>query len=511
MFILGIDGASYDLIQKYISENKLPNFKKIQNLRSLKSTIPPHTAPGWATAFTGVGPGKHGIYQFWDTQSANYEGRLMGSNDFAKEPVWHLLNKYGIKTGVINVPMTHPPQKLDGYMISWPLSNTLRYCEPPELLIGIARNKGYFASDYSTMYDGDMNYIHSAISITQKRAKTFEYLIANTEWDLLINVFSEVDRVSHFYWQYMDKTSPEYNGDVDKKYQTAIEDIYMEVDKALGTIIKQLPDEAFLMILSDHGFGRGDLNYYIQTFLQNEGLLHIKPVFTAEENEASYSTEISEKNWFEVIREGKKYTVDWARTAAYMSAPGSYGININLKGRQSEGIIDEQDYEEYRDILIEKIANITHPATRRRLFPKVLRREEVYFGDQVKFAPDLIIIPADYGIMLHHSLNPGVLIDFPEQKGMHRLEGVIGIHGKEYELTKKINEAQLEDITPTILAFFGVPIPEDMEGEALCRYLHNHVREPLIKKDIKKQTSAVNYSEEEVGEAKEGLRALGYL
>lgn len=517
MFILGVDGASYDLVQKYISENKLPNFKKLQDLHFLailESTIPPHTAPGWVTAFTGVGPGQHGVYQFWDTQSEDYEGRLIGSNDFAKEPVWNILNKYGIKTGVVNVPMTHPPKKLDGYMISWPLSNTLRYCEPPELLLAIARNQGHFASDYSTMYDGELNYIDRAIENTRKRVKTCEYLIANTEWDLLINVFSEVDRISHFYWQYMDEESSDYNENVDKMYQTAIQDIYVEVDKALGNIIKLLPNEAFLMVLSDHGFGRGDFNYYIQTFLQEFDLLQIKPTATSstlEENKSLQNTEVSAKNWFEVVYDGEKYEVDWANTIAYMSAPGSYGININLKGRQSQGIVEIKDYEKYRDVLIKKISNITHPTTKKQIFSKVLRREEVYFGEQVKSAPDLIVIPADYGTMLHHSLNPGVLIDAPEQKGMHRVEGIIGIHGREYKVTKKMNEAKLEDITPTILEFFGVPIPEYIEGESLCKFLNTEEQEFLPQKENAQLSGDANYSEEEIDEAKEGLRALGYL
>jgi len=512
IFILGIDGASYDLIKRYMASDKLPNFQKLEKVDSfakLDSTVPPHTAPGWATAFTGVDPGQHGVYQFWDTQAVNYEGNLMGSNDFAVEPIWHLLNRHGIKTGVVNVPMTHPPHKVDGYMISWPLSNTLRYCEPPEMLIGIAKNKGHYVSDYVTMYDGKMDYIDRALEFTRKRVKTCEYLINNTEWDILINIFTEVDRVAHFYWQYMDKESLEYDGDVEEKYVKAIENIYVEVDRALGEIIKLLPKETPLIILSDHGFGKGEFNYYIQTFFMDKSLLQIKEVQTSAEEVKG--AENSNTNWFEVWHDGKKYEVDWTKTIAYMAAPGSYGVNINLKGRQAQGIVEEEDYEKYRDLLIKEISSITHPTTGLKLFPKVLRREEVYFGEQVKNAPDLIVIPENYGIMLHHVSKPGVLIGSPEQKGMHRNEGIIGIYGDNYELTSKFKNARLEDISPTILAYFGVTKPQYMAGETLCKFHNGQTEKAMLKETYVKDEKKVSYSEKEVAEAKEGLHALGYL
>lgn len=515
MFILGLDGASYDLIKKFIGEGELPNFKKMvenQKFAKLNSTIPPHTAPGWASAFTGVGPGQHGIFQFWDTQSTNYEGHLMGSNDFRRLPVWNILNKYGIKTGVVNVPMTHPLKKVDGYMISWPLSNTLRYCDPPEMLIGIAKSKGHYASDYSTMYGGQLDYIQRALEITRKRVKTCEHLINNTEWDLIINVFTEIDRISHFYWHNMDETSLEYDKDAEQKYKEAIHDIYVETDRALGMIINMLPKETFVLVLSDHGFGRGDLNYYIQTFLLENSLLEIMEVEsnTVDSNQKDVM-ESSVMNWFECFHNGKKYGVDWSKTKAYMAAPSSYGININLKGRQSQGIVDEAEYEAYRELLVEKISNIQHPETGAKLFLKVLRREEVYHGDEIKSAPDLIIIPENYGIMLHHALNPDVFVGSPEQKGMHRTEGIIGLYGYNYETTSIFENARLEDITPTILDYFGITIPDYIEGKSLCEFKKSHKTTVYEENKQLENDLNINYSQHEVVEAKKRLSSLGYL
>lgn len=133
LIVIGLDGASFPLIMKFCNEGLLPNISKIIEMGKcapLNSTIPPHTAPGWVSSLTGVLPGEHGIYQFWDTQSPNYVGKFMGSNNVAYPYIWDILNEAGYSTGLINIPMSHPPKKVNGYIITWPLSNTLRYCYP---------------------------------------------------------------------------------------------------------------------------------------------------------------------------------------------------------------------------------------------------------------------------------------------------------------------------------------------------------------------------------------------
>ena len=137
VLIIGLDGASYNLINQFKSEGALPTFSKLidEGLSyPLRSTTPPHTAPGWVSSLTGVNPGRHGIYQFWDTQSPSYDGRFMGSNDIGVPFIWKMLNESGYSTGLINIPMTHPPKEVNGYILTWPLSNTLRYCYPADLI-----------------------------------------------------------------------------------------------------------------------------------------------------------------------------------------------------------------------------------------------------------------------------------------------------------------------------------------------------------------------------------------
>lgn len=99
---IGLDGASFELIQQFIGEGILPTFEQLALegiFYPLPSTTPPHTAPGWVTSLTGVNPGKHGIYQFWETQAQNYAGEFMGSNDVEVPFIWDLLGEYGRSKG----------------------------------------------------------------------------------------------------------------------------------------------------------------------------------------------------------------------------------------------------------------------------------------------------------------------------------------------------------------------------------------------------------------------------
>lgn len=514
MLIFGIDGASYDLVNKLIKEDKLPTIKRLSDsglFGKLYATTPPHTALGWPTAFTGVNPGKHGIYQFWDTQAIEYAGKFMGSKDLAVPTVWSLLNKYGFKTGMVNIPMTHPPTAVNGFIITWPLSNTLKYSYPEDLLIKIAKNGGLIANDLTTMCDGKSEYLDKVGQFISKKVKTIQYLIKNYDWDFLWVVFTEVDRVSHMFWQYMDESSPEYRTDVDSKLKTAVEDTYIMIDQALKETVESLPQDTSLMVVSDHGSGVGEMDFYIQSYLYEKGFLKLLKVSEAEK-ERSESTQIFNKmntgTIYECMHHEEKYTVDWSKTVAYMAAPGSYGININLKGRQKFGIIDSKDYEEYRNMLMALLEEVECPKDKKKLF-KAHKREDIYFGDRVFNAPDIILIPDNYSIMAHHAIVPGTLFSTPEEKGLHREEGIYIIHRENGTLKALTDRAYLQDVTPTILNHFNIAVPGYMDGKPLCDF--NLTEETGKGKSHETLNSQDSDTDENTEDIKKALKMLGYL
>lgn len=496
LLVIGLDGASFELINQFKSEGLLPTFSKLIKeglYYPLTSTTPPHTAPGWVSSLTGVNPGGHGIYQFWDTQSPFYAGKFMGSNDVGAPFIWNLLNKNGYSTGLINIPMTHPPKEVNGYILTWPLSNTLRYCYPTNLIKEIAAHQGHYASDLVTMFNGDINYTNEALEITRKRLQTIKYLIQNKPVDFLMTVFTEIDRVSHFYWHYM------ANDDTNPDLRDAIKNMYIETDKALGEILELLDEDTSIMVYSDHGFEQGIIDFYVQTYLMQIGFMQLK---------VEHSDYVMIDNWFEHKHNDEIYTVDWGKTIAYMAAPGSYGININLKGRQEKGIVEPSEYEDVCQKVIEQLMLVRNPLDNKPLFKEIVKSTSVYNGNFMCSAPDIIMIPENWGTMIHHKITDGELFNLePEQKGMHSMDGIFLISGKKVKSLGHMPPHDLRDITPIILDLFDVPIPSYMEGTSI--FSLQEKKEINITSKLGNDHSS--YSVEEQGEIKERLKNLGYF
>ena len=143
--IVGFDGMDPELAQRFISEGKLPNLAKLQQqgtFRKLRTTFPAISPVAWSTFMTGVNPGKHNIYDFLARDQSNYlpflsSAEIRGPKRSLKigkytiplgkpqikgmrrgTPFWHWLGKAGIFSSVIRVPVTFPPEKFPGVLLS---------------------------------------------------------------------------------------------------------------------------------------------------------------------------------------------------------------------------------------------------------------------------------------------------------------------------------------------------------------------------------------------------------
>ncbi len=204
LLLVGIDGAAHPVVQRLLAEGRLPNLRSVAGdglFGPLESTFPPHTAPGWVSAFTGVGPGRHGIFQFWPTQWPEYRPPVVSARQIEAEPLWSMLERHGVSVGVVNVPMTHPPCSLrSGYMVSWPLSPTIHYSEPPTLLRELATAGTHYRSDLACMFRGEPDYPERAARFIEDRTKVLMFLMEHRPVEVLVVVYTEVDRISHHFW-----------------------------------------------------------------------------------------------------------------------------------------------------------------------------------------------------------------------------------------------------------------------------------------------------------------------
>jgi predicted AlkP superfamily phosphohydrolase/phosphomutase len=119
LLIIGFDGATFDLIHPWAEQGHLPNLAQLMRdgvHGDLRSTLPPVTSPAWPTFMTGCNPGKHGVFDFIQPQGANFS--LVNSTRIKQPTIWQRLSRSDCRVGVLNVPVTYPPQPLNGFMVT---------------------------------------------------------------------------------------------------------------------------------------------------------------------------------------------------------------------------------------------------------------------------------------------------------------------------------------------------------------------------------------------------------
>src|ERR1051325_6756515 len=121
LLIVGLDSATWDLVEPWATAGKLPNLSKLTQAGvsgKLESVVPPITPPAWTTFSTGKNPGKHGIFFFLEPQSDSYTMRYANAGSRRATTLWRLLCDAGYSVGTLNIPFTYPPESLNGFQIS---------------------------------------------------------------------------------------------------------------------------------------------------------------------------------------------------------------------------------------------------------------------------------------------------------------------------------------------------------------------------------------------------------
>jgi len=496
MLIIGWDGAPFKLINNLIKENNLPNLNKIikNGFFGQLETVPyVMSSCAWSTMVTGKNAGKHGIFDFYSNEfngDSYFRNPISAINREEKE-VWKYLSKRDIKIGLINIPMTYPAKKVNGYMVAGMLTpkvNSKYFTYPDDLLNNYKGLQNYIIDIVKTQnmtYDDLLNDVYKMI---ESRTDLILYLIKNHKnVDLLFAVYTAPDRISHFFWHFYDKSHPYIKNESSKdiqKFKNVIADIYKKLDEELGIIIKTfkkyISNDFSIMVLSDHGMSSLKKIVHINKILNKKGYLKFKP----------------KKDWIEFKKDildskvGYIYgKIDWLETKAY--SIGKRGaIYINLKGREPYGIIEKNDYEKIIKQIKEDFTNLKDPSIGNKIVKNIKSRDELFFGKNIEKAPDILIylyngyFPFGYAIDIDKpniiSINDDKYLYFVT--GIESGDGILCIYDKRVKSNSTYDESKIIDITPTLMYMFNSLIPIDMDGRVLTEIFKNCY---LIKHPIK--------------------------
>ena len=522
--VIGLDGVTFDLLNPLMEEGVLPNLTNIIKNGSagiLKSTMPFYTGPAWVSAFTGVGPDVHGIFNFTNYDRKLLSRRILNATDIQCPKIWDIIAHYGQKAGMINIPMTYPASEVSGFMVTGMLSpgKNERTSFPSGLIEEIDTHVNGYIFNVSInleKHKNDIKIIDKINLCLEKRAKAIEFLLSKYELDFFMAVFVISDRLQHLFWKYLDKNTLMNKDEKGRSFRKKAVECYNNLDTIIGKILTSFKNQEInVFLLSDHGFGNYNKSFYLNNWLIKEGFLKLKSNRSILTNLVRKMNVDWLKGFFPVSfrnQAKQKLTnniIDYDKTTAYAAHSLEQGIYICE--------LDEKEYFKLRDLLIDKLYNLRDPETGNKIVSEIFKRDELY--GNTKEAPDLLINTADGGYEIRDTItNDNFLVSKENEPfGTHRRKGIFIAYGKNIKKGYTMECANIMDVTPTVLYSMGLPIPDYITGQVLENIFtegfrtYHPIKKIVVDLSSLRNNKKFDYTDEESKSIKEQLKGLGYL
>jgi predicted AlkP superfamily phosphohydrolase/phosphomutase len=538
ILIIGFDGATFDLIRPWANSGHLPNLARLMNSGvhgDLLSTLPPVTSPAWPTFMTGCNPGKHGVFDFIQPSGANFT--LVNSTRIKQPTLWQRLSEAGYRVGVINVPVTYPPRAINGFMITGLLSpRNSQISFPADLISRYQPELGDYRIAPEIQYKPGLEaeFIADIYSLIRTRGEWGLKLMAQESWDVLMVHFLAMDMMKHALWRFMDHDHPRHEPG---PFEHAIRDGYALVDAYIGRLMAELPQDASVIVMSDHGFGPLTNMVNLNVFLMQKGLMKLKRDPWTQLKAFAFRRGITPSTAYQwlarlglqnIVARVSKNTrnnilgkflsfdsVDWQRTRAY--SMGHVGqIYLNLAGREPRGIVDPKDYDRTLQKVIDTLKELKDE-NGRAILTRVIPGKEVYHGPYAHKSPDLHLVLDDYNMIacpLFATEGKVMTNQIRGDSGCHRSEGIFIAQGPQIKRNVVLPAANILDLAPTILQLLGEPVPQVMDGRVLTEIFEVPVEVNYQGPDgheYGEDAAEQDFSEAEAMQMEERLRSLGYL
>lgn len=293
------------------------------------------------------------------------------------------------------------------------------------------------------------------------RAQVILDRIDSRQWDVLVGVIETTDRVQHMMWRLRDPKHPMYDAALAASHGDAIGRIYRRADTFVAEVLEHLEPGTQLMIVSDHGFHSWRKAVNLNTWLVQQGYMVVQ------------GQQPGEKKLEDLFGGGEFWeNVDWSRTRAYAMGLGQ--IYFNLRGRESKGIVSPgAEAKALADELSARLMTMVDPTDGSRIVRAVYQRDAIYSGEYIGNAAELQVGMEDgYRVSWQTTLGgspQGIVYD-----NMKKWSGDHG--GYDFATTAGVlitgtpvntQSPSIMDIAPTVLKYFGLPIPGYIDGKPL--------------------------------------------
>ena len=527
---IGLDGATFTILDPLIENGTMPFLKEFiaQGTKAeLLSTSNPLTPPAWISLMTGRNPGNHGVFDFiWaEERNTDVYFTLYNFRDIQSETIWSIISRQNGTICSLNFPMMSPPPTISGYivpgLVSW--KHLRRNIYPSDIYSDLKALPGFDARILAWDFDLEKkaskgispNDYEKWIEFHIKRERQWfeivRYFMKNHSIDLMSILFDGPDKIMHMGWRFLDpKCFPETPSDWEQKIRNLCLKYFRELDGFLAEIAELAGSDARIFMASDHGFGPSWQVFRVNSWLHSQGYLQWKDLDSMDETEHKSAKRLVERHFV---------LLDWDKTTAYARTTTSNGIYIRVaKGLHKTGV-PENEYESFRNQLIQKLLDIKDPSTNDPVVKRVLTKEEAYPGTHNDQAPDLTVVTQDHSFLSIINKTP-IIYRRPEIEGTHYPQGIFMARGPGIQAGASLPQLSITDFAPCILYSLGLEIPEDFEGRLPPELFEPYFMKnnPCIIGDPTKQPESyalsdakANVDAEEEKQIYKQLKALGYV
>jgi len=469
--VLGLDGASWRLLDPWLESGELPNFAAFREASAwaeTESCLPPVTFPNWKCYAAGKNPGKLGVYWFERVDLAEGTIEVTNGGDFRTAELWDYLNDDGQQAGVVNMPTMYPPREIDGPIVCGgpdAVEGEYRsieggYTTPAELEDELEERFDYRVHPEPLLSSNDERgaEVDAILDVLESRLDVAVTLLEEQDLEFVHVTLFYLNVLQHFFWN-------------DEPTLRA----YRLIDEWIGRL-RELEDTN-LVIMSDHGCGPTTTEFYINEWLAANGYqargTSVDNVFQKvgldRENVLSIAKRLGMVDLLARVvperiqqlvpqraglkRDRKLEAIDLPKTKAVASAQGPIYLNPDF------------DVEAVREELIDDLRAVEDGDG--PLFDGVYRGEEVYSGPFTDGGPEIVLDQRD-GVHVNDGVGGGRIRTEPDRWAAENTRnGIFLAGGPDFETAGRLEQISILDIAPTILTAHGCAIPTDVDGEAL--------------------------------------------
>ena len=459
VFMVGIDGADWELVQRLMAEKKLPTLAHLMQqgcYGKLDSPADEYAGGVWPDFYTGQSVAHHGIYhnKLWRQQQMRCE--VPTDHWLKSRPFYETLSEQGYRVCVFDMPMVlGSPRPLNGiYLGGWGTHDLIAKGASPAGLwqqLQASYGKPIMPAEYFGRQSA-----HGLLLLRDQLIKATEQvtdigvdLLGSESWDFSCVILGATHRAGHYLWD--DSQVENASATERQEISTALEDVYVACDKALAQLLSAASPNALKLVFAVHGMkpnhGWGDLGHDLL-----EGILHSS---RRQKPRRGLLYEVRRRLPFHLVRPlltrlplavtdcllqlWSANMYDW-QTTPYFPLPMDQAgyIRINLKGREKNGIVEPgAKYEQLCAELEQYLLSLQDADSGHAIVGKVIRAwlEAPEDAPARDVLPDLVVVwgdrPARECRCVVSDRLPGLAIRVPD----HNISGRSGNHaGHDYRV-----------------------------------------------------------------------------